>query len=312
MGANTTGYIGLTDYKWFSFLRARPQLEEINFWKPSAQVGFKAIPPNAPFFFQLKRPHYAIAGFGYFVRYSKLPIWLAWDSFGEANGAPDKETLKRVLKPYVAGGNADDRHEIGCIMIAEPVFFEEGQWIKIPANWPPNVVAGMKIDLADNPEGRRIWSECLERTVRRRAPNAAGHQSETPRFAEATMVRRRYGQGLFRVMVTEAYGRSCAITTEHSLPTLEAAHIQPYSKDGKHEIANGLLLRSDFHKLLDTGYMTVTPDYRVEISKRLRQDFENGKSYYPFHGKTINLPGNPGEWPSADLLKWHNTEKFLG
>jgi len=88
VGENTIGYIGLTDYKWFSFLRVRPHLEEINFWKPSAQVGFKAIPQNAPFFFQLKRPHYAIAGFGYFVRYSKLPIWLAWDSFGEANGHP--------------------------------------------------------------------------------------------------------------------------------------------------------------------------------------------------------------------------------
>ena len=40
LGENTTGHIGLTDYKWFSFLRARPHFEEINFWKPSAQVGF--------------------------------------------------------------------------------------------------------------------------------------------------------------------------------------------------------------------------------------------------------------------------------
>lgn len=31
-----------------------------------------------------------------------------------------------------------------------------------------------------------------------------------------------------RVLVTEAYGRRCAVTGERTLPALEAAHIKPF------------------------------------------------------------------------------------
>jgi putative restriction endonuclease len=43
--------------------------------------------------------------------------------------------------------------------------------------------------------------------------------------------------------------QQCAVTKEHSIPALEAAHIKPYSMGGFHEINNGLLLRADIHKL---------------------------------------------------------------
>ena len=82
------------------------------------------------------------------------------------------------------------------------------------------------------------------------------------------------GQGIFRIGVTDAYDRACAVTTEHSLPVLEAAHIRPYSEGGEHRVSNGLLLRSDIHRLFDKGYVTVTPDYRFLLSQRLKQDFE--------------------------------------
>ena len=59
------------------------------------------------------------------------------------------------------------------------------------------------------------------------------------RYGSPLLVRPRLGQGTFRIAVTEAYGRACAITGEHSLPALEAAHIQSYRFGGPHEIANG-------------------------------------------------------------------------
>jgi putative restriction endonuclease len=61
----------------------------------------------------------------------------------------------------------------------------------------------------------------------------------------------------FRLAVTKAYGSACAVTQEHSLPALEAAHIQPYGKGGEHQVQNGLLLRSDVHRLFDKGYVTL-------------------------------------------------------
>ena len=62
-----------------------------------------------------------------------------------------------------------------------------------------------------------------------------------PRYGEPVLVRPRLGQGAFRVVVTEGYGRACAVTGEHSLPVLEAAHIKPFDAEGPHDIRNGLL-----------------------------------------------------------------------
>lgn len=83
------GYIANTDYDWYKFLKSQSHLEEVNFRQPSGSRNFKTVPPGSPFFFKLKKPYYAIAGFGYFARSSILPAWLAWQSFVFANGAPD-------------------------------------------------------------------------------------------------------------------------------------------------------------------------------------------------------------------------------
>jgi putative restriction endonuclease len=52
--------------------------------------------------------------------------------------------------------------------------------------------------------------------------------------------------GRFRLAAPDANARSCAATGEHSLPVLDAAHIQPYADGGAHEITNGLILRADW------------------------------------------------------------------
>jgi putative restriction endonuclease len=97
--------------------------------------------------------------------------------------------------------------------------------------------------------------------------------------------------------VTDAYGRACAITSEHSLPALEAAHIRSFAQDGPHEVANGILLRADLHRLFDKGYVTVTPDHRLEVSSRLKADYSNGRSYYPLSGQAVRLPATPRDRP---------------
>ena len=111
--------------------------------------------------------------------------------------------------------------------------------------------------------------------------------------------------------MTEAYNRACAVTQEHSLPALEAAHIRPFAKEGPHEVRNGLLLRADLHRLFEQGYLTVTPDYTLEVSDRLRHDYQNGRSYYPLRGTHISVPTTEIERPTRDLLAWHNQNVFL-
>jgi hypothetical protein len=50
--------------------------------------------PGMPFLFKLRAPANAIAGFGYFASFSVLPDWLAWDTFGEANGVANLAVLR--------------------------------------------------------------------------------------------------------------------------------------------------------------------------------------------------------------------------
>jgi putative restriction endonuclease len=122
----------------------------------------------------------------------------------------------------------------------------------------------------------------------------------------------RLGQGSFRICVTDAYKRSCAVTGERALPVLEAAHIKPFSKSGPHMVQNGLLLRSDLHKLFDKGYMTVTTKLDVEVSRRIKEEFDNGEYYYTLHGKKMRHPAHLDDWPEKKFIEWHNEKVFLG
>lgn len=96
------------------------------------------------------------------------------------------------------------------------------------------------------------------------------------------------------MLVTDAYQRRCAITGEKTLPVLEAAHIKPYAEAEPHRIDNGILLRSDLHKLFDLGYVTVKAELRVEVSSRLKEEWERWREYYAHQGR--NCGCSPATW----------------
>lgn len=133
-----------------------------------------------------------------------------------------------------------------------------------------------------------------------------------PRYGAPQLVAPRLGQGTFRVAVLEAYSRACCVTGEHSLPALEASHIRPYALAGPHAVSNGLLFRADLHRLFDKGYITVTCELRLEVGTRLRNEFQNGRTYYPLHGTELNVPTVVPLRPSFEYLQWHNEHAFLG
>jgi putative restriction endonuclease len=79
-----------------------------------------------------------------------------------------------------------------------------------------------------------------------------------------------------------------------------------------HHVSNGMLFRSDVHMLFDRGYVTVTPDHRFEVSRRIREEFENGKDYYAFQGHAVRLPSLESPYPDPELLRWHSDNVFRG
>lgn len=56
--------------------------------------------------------------------------------------------------------------------------------------------------------------------------------------------------------------------------------------------------------------MTVSPDLRLEVSPRLKQEYHNGRSYYPFHGAALALPAAAGLRPDPRYLAWHRENVF--
>lgn len=303
-------FVAVTDRVWYEFLRSRPDLDEVNFWQPGGGRQFRALSPGQPFLFKLHYPENAIVGGGFFAHFSLYPASLAWEAFGKKNGAPTFAEMRERIEHYrrVAPDPRQD-YTIGCIILEEPFFLPREQWIPAPASFARNTVVGKTYDLRED-EGRRLWDEVAVRRLagaRRVAEKVMG-----PMFGDPALVRRRLGQGTFRILVTDTYRRHCAVTGEHTLPVLEAAHIRPVTDGGLHQVANGLLLRSDIHTLFDRGYVTVTPDHHFRVSGRLRDEWHNGRIYYEFDGREIWVPGDERSRPNAEALEWHADVVFRG
>lgn len=306
------GYVAVTDPGWYERLSRTPGPKDANFWRPSARQ-FARLEIGTPFLFKLKAPHNAIAGFGYFVGFTILPDWLAWDTFGDANGVDGLAALRARLSSIQEGARiqADPGGRIGCCLIAEACFFSTTSWVPTPSTWSPRTQTGAGYDLSVG-EGLRVWTACLERAAVRLTGDVPGVREAVARYGAPTVHSPRLGQGIFRVKVLDAYNRACAVTGEHSLPVLEAAHIKPYGSGGEHAVSNGLSLRSDLHRLFDRGYATVDEEQRFVVGRRLKDDFENGRSYYGLHGRSVATPNDLHLQPSATAMAWHREHAFLG
>jgi len=265
------------------------------------------LPLGAPFLFKL---HAAQGGFivggGFVARYSKVPTYLAWEAFESKNGAASQgEMLTRIQRYRHEPINAT-HDEIGCMILSRPFFLPRDRWVRPPEDWAPNIVQGKTYDDTE-PIGVRVWRE-VQAAAASTAPRAVAED----RYGTPSLVAPRLGQGEFRIAVTDAYDRRCAMTAERTLPALDAAHIIPYAEQGEHRIDNGLLLRKDLHALFDAGYLTIGSDLRIVVSRRIREDYENGRDYYALAGHSLRVPADPQARPNATFLQWHAAERYLG
>src|SRR5262249_50257991 len=117
----------------------------------------------------------------------------------------------------------------------------------------------------------------------------------------------RQGQSTFRQEVMEAYGFRCALTGESCCEVVEAAHIQPYVNEQSNDVRNGLALRTDIHRLLDAGLITIGNDLRVQVSGRLRSP-----EYCALAGMTVRLPADERKHPAPSALDFHQRFVFRG
>jgi len=270
------------------------------------------------FLFKLKSPINAIVGGGFFLKYIVLPTYLAWKSFGIENGTNSLSSLDSMIQKHRKRENTLQRNpSIGCIILTSPFFFPKESWIEQPQDWKANIVQGKTYNMDQMP-GMMLANQVMERLQKGNLENkasyvASGTYDEQPRYGNPIISRNRIGQGSFRAFVSIAYQHRGAITGERTLPVLDAAHIIPYSEKGTHAISNGLLLRTDIHNLYDSGYIAVDDSYKVMVSKRLFEDFGNGKVYYAYDGQPLSVfPQKQDESPDKKALIWHCERIFKG
>ncbi len=301
-------WTGVTDNRWYENLSRQQDLDEVNFWHPRGRPPFTTLPEGTPFLFKLKSPYHHIAGGAFFIKYASLPLSLAWDAFGVKNGANSFDEFERLINA-ARGRDADRTKDIGCSILGEPFFFAKEDWMPLSTEFAGNIVSGKGFDTAEA-DGGRIW-DAVQLLLQAHALRSGRIAEQPVTYGAPSLRRPRRGQGAFRALVTNAYGRRCAITGESTLPVLEAAHIKPVAADGLHNTFNGLLLRSDFHKLFDMGLVTVTPEHLVLVSSRIKEQWFNGKAYNRLHGeKLASLPATSDDQPRADFLRWHNDNRF--
>jgi putative restriction endonuclease len=238
-----------------------------------------------------------------------LPASLGRHSVRKMGQQREGEMRQRVERYRRVEPNAAADYSVGCILLQSPFFLSREEWFPVP-DWRREIVRGKGYS-TDNEAGRRLWSE-TEMRLQGRATllQNAAVEADSPRFGQPQTVLTRLGQGAFRVIVTDMYKRQCAVTNSHILHVLDAAHIRPYGQGGTHSPGNGILLRQDVHTLFDRGYLTVTPNYHVEVSRRLKDEFDNGREYYALQGRNILLPESSVFRPSGEQLTWHNENVY--
>ena len=309
--------IAVTDPAWFQFLSGRSingRVDEVNFWFPKATIPIRNMVVGEPVFLRLKEPFNAIAGYGFYAHFEVMSLQLAWDAFAWKNGDPDRLHFFSRIGGYrgvnLLAPSAVPK-PIGCMILRDATFWPKEWWLPWGADqgWKPNIVRGRGEDDAVRA------AQLLETLHDVAAPDDLTDVFEMVEIDEREVVMReaavREGQGTFRVRLLEAYDGQCAITGEHTVPVLDAAHIQPYLGPKSNHLQNGLVLTKEFHALFDAGYVGITPDYEVRISDRLKAEWNNGKRYYAYDKQPlIHRPDNPALHPSRDALAWHYERRF--
>ena len=84
-----------------------------------------------------------------------------------------------------------------------------------------------------------------------------------------SIIKARVNQSFFRSTILSSYNQKCCITGLSIPDFLVASHIIPWKADDKNRLNphNGLCLNSIHDKAFDRGFITITADFKILISK---------------------------------------------
>jgi putative restriction endonuclease len=134
-----------------------------------------------------------------------------------------------------------------------------------------------------------------------------------PGVERESKIRVRVNQYFFRNSVLSIYGRKCCITGIDSEALINASHIVPWSHAATDRTnpQNGLCLNVLHDRAFDRGLITITPDYKILVSQKLKDvgcEPEYRNYFDSLDGSSIRLPDK--FFPGKKFLKYHNEKIF--
>jgi len=188
----------------------------------------------------------------------------------------------------------------GIVGLTNGSKLEEIVWNEFHGNW--NKLAY---------ESERLIAEYQQKTVEE---STGVDLSDIPLGKEREqIVKTRVNQSFFRSTVLASYNQKCCVTGLSIPDFLVASHIIPWKKDEKNRLnpQNGLCLNSIHDRAFDQGFITITTDYKVLVSKYFN-DYANEKAvkdlFLKYDKQSIILPDK--FLPAKEFLEWHNDELF--
>lgn len=127
------------------------------------------------------------------------------------------------------------------------------------------------------------------------------------------IIKQRVNQSFFRSTILSSYNLKCCITGLSITDFLVASHILPWSKNDKHRLNphNGLCLNSIHDRAFDKGFITITSEYKIKVSKYFdayRKENAVADLFLKYENQSIILPDKFS--PSKEFLEYHHSNIF--
>jgi len=162
-------------------------------------------------------------------------------------------------------------------------------------------------------ESENILAEKENQTIENKFNELLFDLKEMKGESKIREVKTRINQNVFRQIVVANYSSKCAITGIDLPELLFASHIVPWAKNEKERLnpENGICLSALYDKAFDKGFITITPDYKIKVSKYF-DDFKKDEAvpdfFLKYENQSIILPDR--FLPSKEFLEWHYTNLF--
>lgn len=289
-----------TSYDWFRRL-SELEVDRVAFWRPRPGEP-KEIGIGEPWYFK-QRGARLILGFGLYAGCESLTISELYRRYGTSSGFSSEPELRDAIRDAAQDNSYELATTIGNIILdcftafPDPVPIDAVGLADLPV---PFLYLRDGDPIAPYIGGVRPGGAIEPFELR--DPDRAKHV--------ASLRKQRAGQDSFRQLLLGVYGSVCAVSGAQPKEVLQAAHIQPYVDAKSNHVANGLILRADFHALFDAGLLTFMPGkdgLEVHLSDRLRATLP---SFGRVHRGPAKLANARGVAPSETALSWQRKTLF--